>query len=130
LDSTQYNITVLDSTEYNITVLDSTEYNIVTINDSVYVVSMEAFDETVSVAEDTLVTINMYPNPTKDMVKIQSSYNIMKINLYDISGKLLITDNPNTLDYELKVQEFDPGLYIIKIYITDKKGITLKVQKE
>ena len=73
----------------------------------------------------TFVTV-IYPNPTSDVLNIQTDEKISKIEIYDTSGKLLKTKSGN--EKSIKVPELTKGLYLIKIY-TDKTVITSKFIK-
>jgi|GEM_PF-1564432 len=61
----------------------------------------------------TFVTV-IYPNPTSDILNIQTDQKISKIEIYDTSGKLLKSNSGN--EKNIKVSELAKGLYLIKIY--------------
>ena len=59
----------------------------------------------------------IYPNPTKDKIYFKNLKNISKVEVFDMSGKLIEakSDISNSLD----VSKLQKGVYIIKIF-TDK----------
>jgi beta-glucanase (GH16 family) len=69
---------------------------------------------TLSVAENMLNDLKVYPNPTTTEINISSKLNLDKIELYDITGKLIISKikNLKTLD----VNDLKSGFYLLKIY--------------
>ncbi|MBY8962490.1 T9SS type A sorting domain-containing protein [Flavobacterium sp. D11R37] len=70
---------------------------------------------------------SMYPNPVKDILNFSTSNAITKVELYDVSGKMLLAEkNPSS---GLNLSGFTAGLYIIKTYT--KYGVdTYKIIKE
>ena len=63
---------------------------------------------------DNIETIDVYPNPTKDMLYIKSSddLHVINIEIYDLTGKLVIKQDNETI----YVKNLNNGLYILKIY--------------
>ena len=63
---------------------------------------------------DNIETIDVYPNPTKEMLYIKSSDDLLVINIeiYDLTGKLVIIQN----DERIYVKNLNNGVYILKIY--------------
>ncbi|MBC7864379.1 MAG: T9SS type A sorting domain-containing protein, partial [Bacteroidia bacterium] len=65
---------------------------------------------------------SVFPNPSQNNVKIQSSEkNLKKIELYSLQGKLISENTFSALNSEmdLNVSEVEPGMYILKIYTSD-----------
>lgn len=74
---------------------------------------------------NTFVTV-IYPNPTSDILNIQTDQKISKIEIYDAGGKLLKSNSGH--EKNIRVSELTTGLYLIKIY-TDKAVINSKFIK-
>ncbi len=55
--------------------------------------------------------INLYPNPTTDMVNVNGNVEVKSLILYNISGQRLRTSNDNSMD----VSDLQKGLYIINV---------------
>ena len=73
------------------------------------------------------------PNPTNNVVKIEntnSNHKIAFLQLFDISGKLLIELNSqNTLD-EINLEKFERGVYIIQINLDNGAKKNVKIIKQ
>ncbi|MGA9212427.1 T9SS type A sorting domain-containing protein [Kaistella sp.] len=61
----------------------------------------------------TFVT-TLYPNPTSDILNIETQQNISKIEIFDMTGKLLKTTNGK--DKKVSVSQLTKGMYLIKLY--------------
>ncbi|WP_299271862.1 T9SS type A sorting domain-containing protein [uncultured Psychroserpens sp.] len=68
--------------------------------------------------------IIVYPNPAKDYIRIVTSHVINAIELYNVFGKQVLTDNQNTTT--LDIRRFQSGIYFLKI-CTDKGEYLKKV---
>lgn len=76
--------------------------------------------------ELTNSSLLLYPNPTNGFITISSTINIQKIEVLDITGKLIIESINSS---ELDLTDVVKGLYIVKCY-TEKGIIIKKVVKE
>ncbi len=72
-------------------------------------------------------SITIYPNPTSSKINISSDFDIKSIALYDVQGRVLITQlgNLKTLD----ISEKTNGIYFLKI-TTEKGSKVEKILKE
>ena len=62
--------------------------------------------------------IKIYPNPCSDVLKIEvknSEYNLEKVQLFDLTGKLLFEKNIQANSYLLATKQYVNGVYILKI---------------
>lgn len=73
--------------------------------------------------------INIFPNPVKDFVQIKSSNLIKKIQLLDIQGRTIITQNHNQNLIKLDLSTISAGIYLVKI-TTEKTEILRKIIKK
>lgn len=73
----------------------------------------------------TFIT-TLYPNPTSDILNIETQQKISKIEIFDVSGKLLKMENGK--DKKVSVSQLAKGMYIIKLY-TEKGVINSKFIK-
>tara|TARA_Y100001968_G_C19442492_1_gene763344 strand:+ start:1876 stop:3948 length:2073 start_codon:yes stop_codon:yes gene_type:complete len=62
---------------------------------------------------DHQIEINIYPNPSKDFIKIESKEVINTVSLFDFSGKLVFTKNGNTKNLTINNSLLNSGSYII-----------------
>lgn len=60
-------------------------------------------------------TITCYPNPTKDVLHINSKYDIKSVQLFDIQGRILETQLVNDLETQLDLSAKAKGIYFIKV---------------
>jgi len=76
-------------------------------------------------------SLKMYPNPTKDFIKISGNNNLEKITLYDINGRLLqeVKITGNQIEKEISLQQLTSGIYLIKVH-SDKGMLLEKLVKE
>jgi len=70
-------------------------------------------------------SVKIYPNPSKDIIKIDASGSIKTLQLYDIQGRLLQIGIVNEASASLDISNRATGIYLLKI--TTDKGI--KVEK-
>ena len=69
--------------------------------------------------------VNVYPNPASDRIIVESEYRIEKIELSDITGKLILSTNKPVID----IERIKNGFYILTIYLEDGKIIEKKIIK-
>jgi uncharacterized repeat protein (TIGR01451 family) len=62
--------------------------------------------------------ITIYPNPVKDALNIQSKNEIVKAEIYDVAGRILISTSVK--GNSINVSELSKGNYIIKLSTKDK----------
>jgi hypothetical protein len=73
----------------------------------------------------TFENISVYPNPSKDIVKIDTDSEIKSIHLYDIHGRQLQVNYSNETNVSFDLSNRASGIYFIKI-VTEKG---MKVEK-
>lgn len=81
---------------------------------------------TLKTGESKISLITLYPNPTSDYLNIRSDKNIKKVELFDISGKLVLSSKLE--NHRISVGKFPKGIYIVKIY-TDNEVLSSKFIK-
>jgi hypothetical protein len=64
------------------------------------------------VGENEISKLEVYPNPTNGIVKIQTEIN-EQISIYDAAGKIIFTAVANTNSFEIDLSDFENGLYFI-----------------
>ncbi|AZB28333.1 T9SS type A sorting domain-containing protein [Chryseobacterium balustinum] len=57
--------------------------------------------------------INIYPNPTSDFLHVPTTENIKSLEVYDLSGKVVLKDTSGK--NQISVSFLNKGMYIIKI---------------
>lgn len=88
-------------------------------------------NNTLSINETTIDNnIKTYPNPAKDILNIEASnLELQKIELYDLQGKLILSENIRTYKYQLNLSQLQSATYSIKLY-TDKGIKSIKTIKK
>jgi hypothetical protein len=69
---------------------------------------------------DVSASIVIFPNPVRDILHINTDANIEQIEIYNIQGQLIKTENTNTA--EISTMDLSSGLYLLRI--TSDMGIS------
>ena len=77
--------------------------------------SENLFSEPSGLNESMAESIQLYPNPAESKFFVRSGSEIKQITLFDINGKQVAADSPNTKTTSLDVSEFHPGIYFVTI---------------
>ncbi len=83
----------------------------------------------VTFAEDSLVTINLYPNPVNDILNINSKYTLNNISISDINGRVVRNTSLNGTEAQINIADLASGVYLLKV-VTSDGTVTKKVIKE
>lgn len=87
-------------------------------------------EETSSATQQALKTeFTVFPNPAADVLTVSSPDPILKIEMYDISGKLVLQAPAGTASVKLYLQGFQKGQYVVKAF-TDKGNDSTIVVKD
>ncbi len=105
---------------YNIVIIDATGVCSFETNVSIEV------DSTIGIVNNNLATtdINIFPNPTTDLINIEvksnsGSNNTIEITLYDNWGRILESGNISADDYSMttiNLSAYVPGIYFLKFF--------------
>jgi len=71
--------------------------------------------------------ISVYPNPVEDIIYFNSRKDIDKVQIFDISGKLIQSNSVK--NQKLEVKNLNAGIYIFKLY-SDNSVYNLKIIKK
>lgn len=83
-----------------------------------------------SVAEKEISKFSVYPNPVEKILNIKATSDIDKIEIFDLSGKMISDYNSNDiLNSQIDLSELSMGLYLVKISAGGKSQ-TIKVSKK
>ncbi len=72
------------------------------------------YSETTGIKEKVTSDINIFPNPVKDILYLQTKEPVNCISIMDITGHELYRNNNSNIS-EVNVSSFKPGVYIINI---------------
>lgn len=82
-------------------------------------------DDPANIADIALIHVTVFPNPTSDLVYIQAESEISSILLMDLSGKLILNNQLNTV---VKMDNLPNGIYLLTI-TTAQGTITKRIVK-
>lgn len=74
-------------------------------------------------------TVTVFPNPTIDIINLQSEIDMQEVYLIDISGKLMVSEQVKNKTHQLNMSDLPAGIYFLRIK-TDKSIETKKVVKQ
>ncbi len=81
-------------------------------------------DELTSTRTLTAAEVQVFPNPTADLWQIASpEARIETLNLFDVSGKLLLSASPNTNTFEIDARHLPTGTYLVRITTAEGRRI-------
>lgn len=82
-------------------------------------------EENLSTPEFGTDKISISPNPTNDILNIQSQVNVSGISIFDINGRLLKTEQPNSnaSTYQIDVQNLTNGIYFLEVQTGNNKQV-------
>lgn len=81
---------------------------------------------TVSIPEkNQLNKFKIYPNPANENVTITIDHNLIAytINLRDISGRIIYTENTNTRSNTIDISQVSKGLYFVELVNSDERWL-------
>lgn len=82
---------------------------------------------TLGVEQHDALQVTIYPNPSNGLLNIDSAHKIDTIRVYDLSGKLLKTENNvANLNFQMDLSDFAKGVYLIKT-ISGNSANTYKI---
>ncbi|MFK7783559.1 MAG: LamG-like jellyroll fold domain-containing protein [Crocinitomicaceae bacterium] len=75
---------------------------------------------TIGIHENELISVQIYPNPTNNMLSVSSEKEIQKISIYDITGSLVQEE----LLTSFSVEQLAMGVYTVKIQTNSGAALT------
>jgi len=96
-------------------------------NEGYIPVSLHIQGETTNLETPSFETleVNYFPNPTQNKATISSQNSIETVEILDIQGKIIGTENPNKNVFELDLTPYQTGVYFLKA----KSGTQSKLLK-
>ena len=74
--------------------------------------------------------MSLIPNPTNGLLTITSKYNFEKIELFGVTGQVLLSETVNDKTHQLHLQNLAEGIYFVKIVYANGQSVTKKVVKQ
>ena len=82
-----------------------------------------------SIKENTLDGLILYPNPVKDILTLDSAEPLDKIEVFNSLGQLVLSENPGTAKTTINLEGQPTGVYLLTVQ-SDNKAKTSRVIKE
>jgi len=94
-------------------------------------ITVNASKTPLSVIDNKIVSLKLFPNPTKDFLEINSPIHLLEtIKVYTIHGYLVHTEKVNNLNSTIiNASHLSKGIYLIKINTSERKEATMKFVK-
>jgi hypothetical protein len=73
-------------------------------------------------------SFSVYPNPVQDVLNIETKAAVDNVTVYDILGKVVLSNNPGTISPRIDMSGLSSGAYLVKVTIGDASK-TVKVLK-
>lgn len=86
-------------------------------------------DPTMSIESNQSLNIKMYPNPASESVFI-STHDVARIQIYDVTGKLLLESNTYSPQEGIYVGDFKNGMYLVTVQTQNNAVQTMKLIKK
>lgn len=112
---------------YNVTVTDD-YYTIVTLNGCSSDTSNMIHAIPTGIESHATLTTDLFPNPASNEVTVMTAGEF-NVEVYDVSGRLIVSKSNNRNSCVLDVSEWDAGVYTVKV-IRGSESSVLKLVKE
>lgn len=120
-DIESFRIRVADGDNPTATGRPSVAHNVV-IDDVIF-----SFDAALSTSDVSLDAFAMYPNPAKNVLNIESSTAITNVDIYDITGKQVLTTTGFLNSTQLNISSLNSGLYLVKLTAENNSTVIKKL---
>lgn len=74
--------------------------------------------------------IQIYPNPTKDLIYLKSPNDILTIEVFDSSGRKVMDAKPNRKDSTVNMEKLNAGLYLLKTSTQEGEQVYKVIKKD
>ena len=81
---------------------------------------------TMGVDSTSKTTVNVYPNPTTDLVQLSGNHKVNKVKVFDLSGKKVSEVNASSAS----LKHLSNGVYLVNFYTDNNEVFTKKVIKK
>ncbi len=96
--------------------------------------ALSAGDFTITSIRNSLVQeqsgISIYPNPTNDKINVVMKEMATKLELFDLSGRLVLSKKVNSTHEIIDMAAFDPGVYLMTLRLKNGENFSSKIMKQ
>jgi len=82
-------------------------------------ITASSLSDTAGVEDESLITLNMYPNPASDVLNISAQSTINTVEIFNVLGQKVITMQVENTSAEINVSNLNAGIYLIKYEINN-----------
>ncbi len=93
-------------------------------NPAIITNTTENINVTLGITQQEQTRLIVYPNPSTGLVNIESDDQLEQVNIFDLSGKLILTRQPDSKQFQINLSDVTPGYYMIQV--KTENGITNK----
>jgi PKD repeat protein len=104
------------SFDVSLTIYDGTQAKTLTKENYINVTTLP---NSILLNENSDMSVNIYPNPAKDVIYIEAKSIIKKVELIDITGKQVLSQTSNYDKTTVKIAHIMPGMYLLRVHFDD-----------
>lgn len=95
---------------------------------NIFITNINIDNSFVNSIGETVLNQNLmiFPNPTSGLVNINSNQNINKIEVLDLTGRVIVSELRNTTQTTIDLSKLNNGVYFVKVN-TEKGNYTQKI---
>ena len=124
MNMNQHTLEIMNST---VTVYGDTINSGEVIKAFIFISELVIETNTLSVPEPPQpIEMIMYPNPARESTNFKGEY-IENMTVYDVNGRVIKRVDVNDNNYKLQLDGMDDGIYMIQIWLADRRGIFKKL---
>jgi len=110
-----------DATNQSYTVTEDGEYWVVVTNEYGCEGSSNRIIIVIESVENELANASkIYPNPAKDILKIDSDITLDKVEIYNAIGQLFYSAKTEAKNISLNISQYEKGIYLVKLVAGNK----------
>lgn len=79
---------------------------------------------TASVKDISFYNIDVYPNPTSNVINVRSEFTIDNLSVFDLMGRTVKQQISNNKEFSLDVSDLSRGIYLVKLSSGEKEAVT------
>jgi hypothetical protein len=73
------------------------------------------------------LTVNLFPNPAKDFVNIETNFEIRNLKVVNYVGQVVFDQEIDQVNFQINTSNFGPGMYFVQIQTTDGVVVTKRL---
>ncbi len=79
------------------------------------IILYRVFNPSWSLNEGTAISCNVFPNPTADLLTVESGVNVSRYELYSVTGAMIQSKTVDTQTFSVDVRNLPAGAYFLKM---------------